>query len=152
LRSGDLSLWETGFSTANNLKDSIVIQRNGFYIIHVEVGLNDSTNRIGSISNVDGTYTIPDIRMFVEVIFSDNSATVIDNWNTYSFHRIPNTINASTGNTPQFNQPYFSAFANYVLYLNTDNIVRLKTTLSNYPARTTRFVHASLKAYLVRAT
>lgn len=144
IRSGDLITWSPGFSIANNLRDSLIILRDGYYVIHVEVGVNDNANRIGNSLNADGTATVPNIALTVTLDIGLNSKNP-------SFQRITNVVRASTGNSPQFTQPYYSAFANYVLPLTAETQVILKASLNSYPGRGERIVHSSIKAHLLRA-
>ena len=142
-RTGDFITWSPGYSLTGGLRDSLLILRNGFYIVQVEVGINDSANRIGNTANTDGTALIPNVSMLVTLNIQST---------TKSFSRITNTVKASTGNGPQFNQPYYSAFANYALSLSAASRISLTVSLSSYAGRSERIVHSCLKTYLLKAT
>jgi hypothetical protein len=140
-RTGDFITWSQGYSVFNNARDTIWIQRSGYYIIHLEVGINDNANRIGNTANTDGTGIVPNVSMLV----------TIDTGSTFSFNRITNVVKASTGNSPQLNQPYYSAFASYCIQLNAGTQIRLTASLNSYAGRGERIVHSNLKAHLLKA-
>lgn len=145
-KEGDFLVWSNGFSVANNLREKIIIQRNGFYAIQVEVGISDEENRFGNSVNADGTGLVPDISMQIFIEINDENVS-----NDKRFYRIPNTVKAATGNAPQLVQPYYSAFANFIIPLAADAEILLYAFASDESIRTQRIVHACLKAHLIKA-
>lgn len=155
-REGDLTAWAPGFTVVDGsggpVRDSVIIQRDGFYAIQIEVSVTDSANRFGANTNADGTGIVPDISLLVKMIVADDATIFgLGNENNKQFYRITNVIKASTGNTPQFVQPYFSAFANYVLPLSAQNQIILYAIPSVENVRTPRIVNACIKTHLLRA-
>lgn len=149
-REGDLLGWTPGFTAFDNnggpIRDSAIIQRDGFYAIQIEVGVTDSANRFGNSANADGTGIVPNISLLIRMVVADENQA-----NSKEFHRITNVIDAAAGSTPQFVQPYFSAFANYILPLSAQTQIILYAVPSVESIRSPRIVHACLKTHLLKA-
>lgn len=146
-RFGDFITWSSNFITTDNLRDGLIAQRNGIYLVHCEAALNDNANRIGNTTSTDGIGTIPNVTMTISLNKqSQSAATVTDTTN-----RITNTIKQETGTTSPFIQPYYAMYLNSVSTLNRGDRIYVTVSLSSYAGRTERLVYGALKLYLLEA-
>jgi hypothetical protein len=142
-RDGDLNNWFVGMSPALAARDSIVITRDGYYILQADVAMNDVSNRIGSSTNTDGIESQLDRKLNV-TIRKDAGANTFSK----SYQVVANTIKAATGNGPQFVQPYFVSNQTLLTYATKgDRFTVRADVMSN---RTDRIVYSSLKAFLIK--
>jgi hypothetical protein len=146
-RFGDFVVWSANYLTTDNLRDGLVVQRNGIYVVHCEAAINDNANRIGNTASTDGTQTVPNVTMTLSLNKqAQSTATVTDTTN-----RITNTIKQETGTTSPFIQPYYAMYLNSVSTLNRGDRIYVTVALSSYAGRTERLVYGSLKLYLLKA-
>lgn len=138
LRSGDLMNWYIGCDPLG--RDSIQIQRDGYYILQCDVAIADATNRIGSSTNADGINSVPDRKLVISILIENEYRT---------FEILPNTIKAATGNGPQFVQPYFTANKCFLMYATKGSVINMNIDYS-MSGRTDRIVYSSLKAFLIK--
>ena len=143
-RAGSLNNWKNGMALNYNFRDRITIQRDGYYMIHAEFSLNDSSNRICSSTNVDGCTTVPDISIHFQVI-DQNGFTV------RTTHVRPNVVKAATYNAAENVAPHGSAHLNFIETFQKGDILKLTTDTVDGAARNEKIINASLKAFLIKA-
>lgn len=155
-RAGSLNNWRNGMITntilvsSSDFRDRITIQRDGYYLIHAEFSVNDSSNRICSSTNADGCITVPD-RSIDMIITYDVGLGLGDVVERRSSVR-PNVVNAATFNVAQNVAPHGSAVLNFVETFRKGDTIKLKTDIVDAnPARNERIINAGLKAFLIKA-
>lgn len=146
-RFGDFIVWSSNYLTTDNLRDGLVVQRNGIYLVHCEAAINDNVNRIGNTASTDGIGSIPNVTMTISINKqSQGAATVTDTTN-----RITNTIKQETGTTSPFIQPYYAMYINSISTFNSGDRIYGTVALSSYAGRNERLVYGALKLYLLKA-
>jgi hypothetical protein len=146
-RFGDFIVWNNNYITTDNLRDGLVVQRNGIYAVHCEAAINDNVNRIGNTASTDGIGAIPNVVMTLNINKQSQSVAVVTN----TTGRITNTIKQETGTTAPNIQPYYAAYLNTIATLNSGDRIYISTALNSYAGRNERLVYGALKLFLLKA-
>ena len=148
-RSGSLNNWKQGMIPTSDFRDRITIQRDGYYVVHAELSINDNTNRICSSTNVDGCKTVPDNSIVLKIIADGgNGVSTI----TKSSIVRPNVVKAATFNVSQNVAPHGSVVLNFVATFQKGANIKIETDVVDGAGRNERIVNAGLKAFLIKAT
>jgi len=143
-RLGDFIDWSSGMVVTDNLRDGIVIHRNGTYNITCEIGIHDQFNRNGTTSTTaDGPGT--NINNACE-IFLENNGTII-----FQNTALPTNVNQAVGNATPAYPPILYSHFNVIVDLQKNDRINISTSLSDY-TKSTRVAFSSLKIHLLRAT
>ena len=153
-RAGSLNNWrngmviQSGLTTFSDFRDRITIQRDGYYLIHAEFSINDSSNRICSSTNANGVTTVPDrsIEMIITVDVGLGLGDVVERSSAIR----PNVVNSATYNATENVAPHGSVVLNFIETYRKGDTIKLKTDVVT-AGRNERIINAGLKAFLIKA-
>lgn len=143
-RNGDFIDWSETMVTTDNLRDGIVVHRDGFYSVTCEVGIHDQYNRNGTTSTTaDGPGT--NINNACEIFLKNNNVIIYQNT------ALPTNVNQAVGLATPFYPPILSNYFTIVINLQKNDRIHAAISLTNY-TKNTRVTFASLKLHLLKAT
>jgi hypothetical protein len=155
-RAGSLNNWRNGmltntdffFTEYSDFRDRITIQRDGYYLIHAEFSINDSSNRICSSTDANGVTTVPDrsIEMIITVDVGLGLGDVVERSSAIR----PNVVNSATYNVFPNVAPHGSVVLNFIETYRKGDTIKLKTNVVT-AGRDERIINAGLKAFLIKA-